>query len=117
MWNMTAFVRTDVVIDTVVCGVLIRPSALWACGDQHGCGVVGVLTDLDALSIVPAGGGAAREPGGATVPDPEQLVNVRIGFGSDNSIIRLLNGRKSLKKLIPTAPKTASRGTRLGVSI
>jgi hypothetical protein len=64
-----------------------RPSALWACGDQHGCGVVGVLTDLDDLSIVPAGGGAARGPGGGTVPDPEQLVNVRMGFGIDNNWI------------------------------
>lgn len=75
---------------------LIRPSALRACGDQHGIGVLGVLTRLGLWPNVPAGGGAVRGPGRRTVPDPEQLVNVRGGFGGDNVWICWLGGGNKL---------------------
>ena len=57
-------------------------------------GMVGVLTDLDEVSMFPAGGGAVRGPGRATVPYPEQVVNVRRGFGGNNVWICLLDGGK-----------------------
>ena len=85
---MTGFVRTVGVVlaqQPQICARnRVRPSALWAFGDQHGCGVIGVLTDIERLFYFPAGGGAVRGPGGATVPYPEQVVNVRRGFGGDN---------------------------------
>jgi len=64
--------------------------------------MVGVLTNLDVVSMFPAGGGTVRGPGRATVPYPEQVVNVRRGFGGDNNWIYRLDG--------DIWPKIASRG-------
>lgn len=81
---MVLFVRTDVVVATFLCDAPNSTLNL--------VGVRGPAQDRSVwcpyqtghLPNVPAGGGAVRGPDGATVPDPEQLVNVRGGFGGDN---------------------------------
>ncbi len=94
MWNTKAgYVRTVVVIATVACDRLDSTHSL--------AGVRGPARDRSVwcpyqtghLPNVPARGGAVRGPDGATVPDPEQLVNVRGGFGGDNVWICWLGGK------------------------
>jgi len=59
-----------------------RPSALWACGDQHGCGVVGVLTNLDFSSISRSGAVLLAGPTERLYQTPNSLSMYGVGSGA-----------------------------------